>query len=154
MTSKSNHRDYAALRRKLSLGRTIEEAAVESGMPLEEARTYLLRERSSELEHGDEKLLMWSQKALNRAYRALSNAIAEKNRQVADGTTGECGSYTKEAVLDVDAAKALLKAALDARKMIDKRREVQRRGVLPGGQLAGERDLFEDQGPWSFKNSD
>lgn len=126
-------------------------AASEAGLTEEEAKAYL-DERASE---EDKSLRAFSDQALKVALKALTNAIKEKNRKVSHSTSSEGADgerdyhMEREAVIDVDAAKALLKAGMDARKLL-------KRGsaALGGGEPAGERDLFDRANPWSFKKTD
>lgn len=137
--------DYSALRRKLAAGLPLLEAAALAGMTEDAAKDYLAKRESED----DKSLRAFSDQALRVSLAALTRAVKEKNRKVSQHDQGDDGSFTmyKEAVIDVDAAKALLKAGMDARAML--RRAA---GGTGGGEEAGERDLFDIKVTgWSFK---
>lgn len=143
-------KDFRALRRKLASGKTLAEAAAEAGMTEEEAKAYLTARESEE----DETLRAFSDQAMKTALEVLERAAREKNRGLGQkltelGPDGPLVTETKEQVIDVDAAKTLLRYAMQAKKMLRDDRD----GRGSGGDQAGDRDLF-DQGPWTFRKSD
>lgn len=149
MTDMLLKKDFRALRHKLASGKVLADAASEAGMSLDEAQAYL----KSRDEEEDETLLAFSDEALRVALMALKRAVREKNRSVAsilyekDNVTGDSTkTESRESVIDVDAAKALLKAGMQAKKMLRDREGSG--GAVPAGQ----KDLFD--GPWTFKKSD
>lgn len=140
MTGELPKKDFAALRRKLAGGKVLAVAAAEAGMSLEEAQAYLTAREDEQ----DTSLLAFSDEALRVSLMALKRAVKEKNRVTAFGSLQD--GMTKEAIIDVDAAKALLKAAMQAKKMLRAEK------VAAAGAGAVEKDLFDS--PWSFKKSD
>lgn len=137
-----SQKDFDALKRKLISGKTLAVAAAEAGMTLQEAEDHLA-DRTSE---DDKSLRAFSDEAMNVALEAMKGFLQEKNRSVVESC--EMGS-TKEAVLDLPAATALLRAAMDARKML---RRKEKPAALPV-QIG--KDLFDQPDtPWSFKRPD
>lgn len=141
------------LERKLAQQKSLEQAAEEMGVPLNHAEEVLQGVRLSRAKTSDDHLELFAAEALKTALHTLKKAMKEGNREVSVGH-GE-GSFTKEAVIDVDAAKALLRAGLDAQKILDRRRARAKSADGKGGdRLPGERDLFDGNGPWAFKTRD
>lgn len=138
MTGELPKKDVRALRRKLASGKLLAEAATEAGMTVEEAQAYLTAREDEQ----DKALMAFSDEALRISLSALKRCIAQGNRPVM--FHNEEG-HSKESVIDLPAAEALLKAAMEAKKML------RARGLA---QVAGEaiKDLFDS--PWSFKKSD
>ena len=140
--------DYKSLQRKLRRGVLLEDAALEAGIPLAEATAWVEKLRADEAGTGDERLLLFSNDAINTGIATLKAAIKEKSRVVAQADFQ--GSSERSQVLDVDAAKALLKFGFDARRMIDKRKHSAR---VTAAVEQGAADLFDlaASSPWRFK---
>lgn len=138
-------RDYPGLERKLARGKTLEQASLETGIPLEEAKAYIEKRRESAKETEDDALLLFSNEALQTALKTLKRAANDQERMSSEGF-GE-GRYTSYATTDVEAAKALLKAGLDARRMLEKKKSSAKLGPMAQGIV----DLFDATSPWSFK---
>lgn len=138
MTGELPKKDFRALRHKLAGGKLLAEAAAEAGMTTQEAQAYLTAREDGQ----DQALMAFSDEALRISLNALKKCIAQGNRAVM--FQNEEGR-SKESVIDLPAAEALLKAAMDAKKML------RAKGLA---QVAGEaiKDLFDS--PWSFKKSD
>lgn len=134
-------KDFPALLRKLARGKTLAIASAEAGLTEEEARAHL-EARTSE---DDESLRSFADEAMRVSLRVLKKAALTEMRIVSEGF--EMG-HTKWEATDLKAATALLKAGMDARKMLRSKADKA---------VAG-RDLFdgdgEDDGPWSFKDPD
>lgn len=112
-------------------------------MSLEEAQAYLTSRESEE----DRSLRAFSDEALGTALRALKAAVKEKTRATQFGSVED--GFTRATVIDVEAAKALLKAGIDAKKLL-RLGSLER---LPGGvEIEDGKDLFDS--PWSFRRSD
>ena len=140
--------DYKSLQRKLRRGVPLEDAALEAGIPLDQAQAWVEKLRADEAGTGDERLLLFSNDAINTGITCLKAAIKEKNRKVSEGF-GE-GMSVREAVIDIDAAKALLKFGFEARRMIDKRKHAAQ---VTAAVAQGASDLFDlaASSPWRFK---
>ncbi len=135
-------KDFQSLGRKLARGKTLQEAASESGLTLDEAREYLDRIHQED----DQTLRAFADEALRAGLSRLKDAVKEKERIVGEGH-GE-GRYTNFATTDVAAARALIRAGLDARKLLRLSKK-DRQAAPPGHE---DRDLFDT--PWEFKKED
>ncbi len=140
-------KDFRSLRRKLASGKTLPDAAAESGMTSDEAVAYL----NTRDDEQDKALLAFSDEAMAIALTVFKRAAREKNRSVLQKlveftSDGPQKTETKEAVIDIDAATALLKAAMQAKKML---RDDRAGRSSPEDQ---DKDLFDN--PWSFRKSD
>jgi hypothetical protein len=142
MMNVPKRKDFGSLRRKLAAGKLLTDAAAESGMTVEEAQDYLAGRQGQD----DESLRAFSDEALRVALTALTAAVKEGSRTIGEGY-GE-GRFDRYQSVDLDAAKALLKAGMDARKMLRRSKEIKIEAAA-----AGQVDLF-DAGPWTFKDSD
>lgn len=140
--------DYKSLKSKLRRGVPLETAAIEAGIELEHATEWLAKLKADEAGTGDERLLLFSNDAINTGITALKAAIKEKTRVVS--TADFQGSSERSQVLDIDAAKALLRYGFEARRLIDKRKQAAQ--VMQAVQQ-GASDLFDlaAMSPWRFK---
>ena len=148
----ANKEPFRALLRKLSAGKTLAVAASEAGMSEQDARDYLKTRDSEE----DQSLRAFCDDGLRLVMKVFRRAVNEKNRKVMHTEViaeGEHSTTTthKEAVIDLPAATALLKACMEGKKMLRTSREAG-----GGGSGRGERDLFDanESNPWVFKKSD
>ncbi len=118
-----------------------EQAAVEAGIPLEEAKTWLAERRDSAA-YDDDSLRVLAASALQTGVDVLTRIAQEKDGRIKNG-----GGEFSETIEyhDTDAAKALLNAGLKLRAML---------GVGKRPVKGGQPDLFDgdesDTGPWSF----
>lgn len=123
------NRDWEGLRRKLRAGKLVEDAAVEAGIPIDEARKWL-EDRRPNADYDDDSLRLLASSALNAGIAALVEAAKETaGRMSAEG--GGMGASYK--YFDVDAAKALVNAGLKIRTMVGAKRKA----------AASARDLFD-----------
>jgi uncharacterized protein (DUF1800 family) len=144
-------RDFSALEAKLARGKPLCLAAEEAGIPVEEAKEWLDKRRLPDDQASGDQLALFADEAMAVALAALKDAIAEKNRAVMSTERDGPSVFTsKEAVLDLDAAKALLRAAMDARRMLERRKTPQRKAQAVSEAV---QDLF-DLGPWKVKKTD
>lgn len=140
------------LERKLAAQKSLDQAAEEMGISVADADLLLKEVRDSRAKTQDDQLEQFANEALKIALRTLKKAAGEGNRETGQGM-GD-GMYTTEAPVDVDAAKALLRAGLDAQKLIDRRRERSAARSRTGGAGLVDpqgRDLFDRSNPWRFK---
>jgi len=149
-------RDFPSLERKLARGAPLEVACEQTGIPLPEAETYLELRRSRGDTGTEDQLSLFSDEALRVAIRTLKRAIKEKNRGVINEESeyrdgAKVSVRVKEQVLDVDAAKALLKAGIEVRRMLERRKAPERKGKAVGDTA---KDLFDVMGPWRLKDPD
>ncbi len=123
---KEENRDWEGLERKLSRGKLLEVAAVEAGIPLEEAQKWLAERRESHA-YDDDSLRILSAKALVAGMNALIRASKKDEGRVSSegGEFGESFVYH-----DVDAAKALVASAIKMRGMIGDKKDPAKGGDL------------------------
>lgn len=145
------------LERKLAAQKSIEQAAEEMGLSVKEAEDLLDAVRVSRAKTVDDQLEHFAAEALKTALSTLKKAARDGNREMGEGM-GD-GMYRTEAAVDIDAAKALLRAGLDAQKILDRRREkaASRAKAAGGSGLVDPttgRDLFDRSNPWKFKPKD
>lgn len=103
-------RDWQALERKISSGKTVEKAASEAGIPLEEVFAYI-NNRLDKVDTINFQLRLISQKALKKSLDALEEIVDEGGRHYGVGG----GDAT-----DLKAAQTLAKIALDSLKISQK----------------------------------
>lgn len=148
--------DFKSLELKIRRGKTLEQAAAEAGIDIAAATSYLEARREAAGKVGDDCLELNAAEAIHFGMKTLIAATKEKNRQVGERDSTEAGgSWSKtDAVIDIDAAKALLSFALNAKKLV-----LAKKGkvALPAGDAAP--DLFDvgdggetrELGNWVFK---
>lgn len=135
-------KDYPALIRKLAAGKPLAQAAVESGLSDEDAKAYL----QSRADEDSESLRAFADEALKVSLRVLKKLSTGDKRE--SSSSCDMGATGWEST-DLKAATALLRAGMEARKMlrqVDKKRDPKA-------------DLFDALGglaasAWDFKEPD
>lgn len=147
MSLKASTRDWEGLRRKLRAGKTVELAAIEMGIPLDEVKAWV-DEQEAARAFDD---LTWRESAhaaLETAMRTLRKVAKQGPRTSTTERDGERVYTCTPVNSDVDAARALLKFAEGMRKGGVKEKLIQE-------SAKGNRDLFDHiaqsiEGPWTF----
>lgn len=135
--------EWQSLESKLSAGKSLERACEETGVDIEAAKVWLESQRSHR-DFDDDTLRIAAAEALHHGISKLTKASSE-DRRISSENLG--ATQTSWADTDLEAAKVLLKFALDARKLLAVKRGVKER--MPDGQP----DLFDTADPWTFKES-
>jgi len=138
--------EWQAFERKLRRGKSIEDAATEAGIELDAAKEYLAKKRENAASIDDDVLSLTAAEAMCHGMRTLIAATKDSERMASEGF-GE-GRYTSYTQTDIEAAKTLLKFALDARKLLAGKKKAEQ-----AAKDQGQRDLF-DNDPWEFKEKD
>ncbi len=150
-----NRQATQALEKKIRAGKGLEQAAEEAGLDIEAARSYLEGRRATAAAVGDDCLELNAAEAIHYGMKGLIGAVKERNRGVESSELGENGGLykVKESVIDVEAAKALLAFALNAKKLI-----FAKQCRAAGGGTVSPDDLFDHatgdtiaMGSWEFK---
>lgn len=144
--------EWQSLARKLRRGKTLEQAAEESGIELDKAKEWLEEQRKLAC-YDDDSLRLVAGEALRHGIDRLVKASREPERVGSTFTVDEEGgkSGINYALTDVDAAKALVKFALDARKMLV--------GKAVAKKIMDQPDLFDgvaasgSVGHWVFRDN-
>lgn len=137
----AQERDWQSLESKLSRGLLLEQAVLETGIPLEEAKKWL-EERRKNGEFDDSTLRIVAAEALYHGLEKLIK-LANADKRISSESFGESGSTSFESV-DLQAARTLVKTALDLTKILksNKKADNEKPSVAP--------DLF-DISRWHFK---
>lgn len=107
-------RDWEGLESKLSSGKLLEQAAIEAGIPIEEARTWLSARRDNH-PYDDDTLRILAAESLVTGLHALMEIAKEREGRIkAEG--GEFGRTFE--FHDTDAAKALVQAGLKMKSLL------------------------------------
>lgn len=144
---------WQSLWAKIARGKSADQAAIECGLPLEDVHAALKEHRERVGEFDDHTLRMAAAEALSHG---LSRLIKVANEEpgapeviTSDDRKGKA-MIVKVQRADVQAATALVRFALESRKLL----KLSQLGAakMPGGA----RDLFDagdesSLGPWSFK---
>lgn len=138
-----NEENLTSFHAKLRRGKSVEDAALEAGIPLEEAHTYLAKTREN-VPFDDDSLRLAAAEAMSHGLGKLIE-IATAPPRVTKETHFEDGAMIGQAQTestDLDAAKTLVRFALDARKMI---------GAKKGAPIdEALKDLFDSN--WSLRD--
>lgn len=142
-------RDWEGLQRKISKGVGLEEAARQSGIPIEEVYQYIT-DRSSKVDTMNFELRMFAQGAVKNAMAKLQ-ALSQGEQRVRNQTDfDDEGKPTHSKSFgpdDLEAAKTLARFALDALK-------IAKIGAAPrDGE--GADDLFDkaqSSNPWKLRD--
>lgn len=133
-------KDFQSLIGKLARGRTIEQAAAEAGMSVEEARGYL----ESRTNEDDESLRSFADEALRVSLRVLKK-IALEDPMMSAETTG-IGNSTSWDATHMKAASELLKAGMSARRLLKEKKTIER------GQDLFDKASEREVSAWTFKD--
>ncbi len=127
-------RDWEALARKIALGNTVEEAAEEAGVPLDEVFTYI-SERMGLVDTLNFQLRLIGQGAIKKALTKLST--------LAEGDAREGKDFEST---DLMAARELARLGIESLKL-------SRSGLSKRGEGDAQKDLFDlaDSDPWNLK---
>lgn len=139
--SKNIEKDWASLDRKIASGKTLEQAALEAGVTIQEAQSYLA-ERRVNAPFDDDSLRLVAAEALHHGVAKLIAAAQAGPRTASEKVETGATAYESS---DIDAAKALVRFALDAKKLI--------KGTSVTAKKE-QKDLFDiaDKGPWKLKD--
>lgn len=150
-------RDWQGLESKLAKGKSLEQASIEMGIPIEEAQQHA-KEKLGHTILDDLTLHLAAGKALQVGLEQLQR-IAEAGPLKVKWSEGRGEGISQSetiAATDLDAAKALVRFSLDVRKILgDKGRTSEKT------KGSGPKDLFDfstnetegtlQSGPWKLK---
>lgn len=148
--------DWQSLERKLAAGMSLERAAELVGVDIEAARKWA-RETLDQQDAGDITMARTAGVMLERGFSKLSQIASEGRRLAAVEHFDDEGNHTKTerySDADLDAAKALVTAAIAVRKLLGPARAAKTgRGASATIQL----DLWDNRkpdmkGPWKLED--
>lgn len=139
------NRNWECLNRKISQGISLEDAAIECGIPLNEAVAYI-SDRMTAVDTLNFELRLIGQNAIKNALTKLTELSQGKQRISSISNAGDNRGRKIQALTsdDLDAAKALAKFGLDALKFS--------RSTMPSQDNSQEKDIFDStRDPWKLK---
>ncbi len=135
------------MQRKISAGCLPEVAAIEAGIPWDEAKTWLEGARPAHV-YDDDGLRALAARAMTKAVKTLERLADDQVGRVSSSSVGP-GMVESTAYDDLAAAKALLDGAIKLRRMLQGKKIAE--AVAPG------KDLFDRPkpvSPWTFRKPD
>lgn len=138
-------RDWEGLAKKISAGKPIEQASVESGIPQEEVLEWI-KGNDPLVQKEDYALRLLAHEAIQEGFEVLKKIAAEGER--CDDRMQGSGTYGRDT--DLDAAKAMVTMGINLRKILASgARGMSVKRTNPDGS-SEQLDLFDSAGPWQF----